>query len=79
MLRNILEKYYHFAAIVIPVSLVFPWLKVEHIIMTEAIGTENSVSISYTYPSFFNILFEGAADVLKGRLSVIEAVMAALL
>ena len=78
MLRNILEKYYHFAAIVISVSLVFPWLKVENIVMNDAIGTENSVNISYTYPSFFNIMFEAAADVLKGRLSVIEAIMAAL-
>jgi len=78
MLKNILEKYFHFTAIIVPVSLVLPWLKVEHIVMTEAIGTENSVSVSYKYPSFFNILFEAAADVFKGRLSVIEAVMAAL-
>ena len=77
-MRTFFEKYTYLAAILPIVSLAIPFVRLQDVTMTEAVGTEDTVSISYSYPSFFDILIKATSGFLKGGLQSAEVVMVLL-
>ena len=77
-MRTFFEKYSYLGGILSAVSLAIPFVRLQNVTMTEAVGREDTVNISYSYPSFFDILIKATSGFLKGGLQSAEVIMVLL-
>jgi len=73
-MRTVIQKFSYFAGILVLISLAIPFVKLQNISSYAAIGAEDGQIISYTYHSFYEILFKATSGFFKSSLSLPEII-----